>query len=184
MGTRLPQKGAQQPPLFGELCSGTVAHLSSCWALVLLRTAHWSSPVLSSKLDRSTCKQCWSLRATNLRLRRSCCRTFCHTERPDDLGLQHVHRDTVVCDLPRYVTWLAGGVALTQKRTNRADLSDFLHFCTDREKDRGHWITTGQDRSFTSGNAACILVDSLICVHRRSSRVSGCRSSFYRSSVR
>jgi len=25
---------AQQPPIFGPLCSGTVAHLSCCWALV------------------------------------------------------------------------------------------------------------------------------------------------------
>ena len=28
---------AARPPLFGPLCSGTVAHLSNCWALV-----HWS----------------------------------------------------------------------------------------------------------------------------------------------
>jgi len=26
---------AQQPPLFGLLCSGTVAHLSNFWALVV-----------------------------------------------------------------------------------------------------------------------------------------------------
>jgi len=30
------RKGAQQPPLFGPLCSGTVAHLSNCRALVLI----------------------------------------------------------------------------------------------------------------------------------------------------
>ena len=31
-----PLKEAQQPPIFGPLCSGTVAHLSNCWALVLV----------------------------------------------------------------------------------------------------------------------------------------------------
>jgi len=32
-----PRQGAQQsPPLFGPLCSGTVAHLSNYWAVVCL----------------------------------------------------------------------------------------------------------------------------------------------------
>jgi len=35
MGTQLPpRKGTQNPPLFGPLCSGTVARLRKCGALV------------------------------------------------------------------------------------------------------------------------------------------------------
>jgi len=30
-----PPKGEQQTPFFGRLCSGTVDHLSNCWALIL-----------------------------------------------------------------------------------------------------------------------------------------------------
>jgi len=33
-GPSSPWKGTQQPPLFGPICSGTVAHLSCCSALV------------------------------------------------------------------------------------------------------------------------------------------------------
>jgi len=32
----IPRKGAQQPPLFGPLRSGMVAHLSNSWAVVIL----------------------------------------------------------------------------------------------------------------------------------------------------
>ena len=35
METQLPTKEAQQPPLFGPLCSGTVAHLSATTELLL-----------------------------------------------------------------------------------------------------------------------------------------------------
>ena len=50
------RKGAQQhPPLFGPLCSGTVAHLSNCWDLVLQVTAfrdHPGEPVPEENFSR------------------------------------------------------------------------------------------------------------------------------------
>jgi len=35
-GPSSPRKGHSSPPLFGRLCSCTIAHLSNCWSLVVL----------------------------------------------------------------------------------------------------------------------------------------------------
>jgi len=45
-----PNKGGHSspPPLFGPLCSGTVAHFSSCWALVFLKSPCPFSLLISS----------------------------------------------------------------------------------------------------------------------------------------
>jgi len=43
-----PRKRAQLPPLFGPLWSGTVAHLSNCWALVIGSTATFTCYIHST----------------------------------------------------------------------------------------------------------------------------------------
>ena len=61
-------KGHSSPPLFGPLCSGTVAHLSNCWALVNSGVLFMRLALAMQRLAIPCC--CWAL---VLGLQHSCC---------------------------------------------------------------------------------------------------------------